>query len=986
MTSEITFSKENLISSFKALSSPDKNTRSIANNYLLEFKTSPKALDLSISLLEESECSIQILGSTILHQVVREKAVELVEDKEQYKVYHKLIFSNLLTKFKQSPEKVIELLCVSMASIMNVGLYLDEVKISDILAFSQESPDNELISLFILANIQNELFEFNEEVFPYEFFIKIKEKLCKESMLIKNFILFLLNKHINNEDQNSKIAIKLSLDLLDSWLKSGLNVFDQQELIDIILDKLILNEQYTILAGKIINESIYNSPYSRFHSNEEIIELSDLTRLWNEEFIKKIINIVYCIKKKFDVIVNDPSFQTNPKKLVSCKIYGSLASIVSVILENFSFMLFFNTEEFSKILLEMLMHFVSCSNRKISACFSEAFNEIREFVCQGFLLTSYNNDEKEQFFKYLITILEQIMVNSRLTNLSLTPKIKNTHEPNSNKIVEPGNLNRGFHSNEIFYLEDCFEEDDFEMSDYNISATDYRKTAEDMIYNISSLIFKAYGDEGNKQYFTWLSNIINHCCNGRNGEIEVKIFETAILILKSVSDLLELGISSTNYLVCVNLLMESQLIKHPRIAYSLVIFLDVASSYIKDSNDLAYKSILFLIEISLTKDFETVACNIIMSICCWINIPDNKIIEAIINYYKNKYNVLNMNSVWCLVKSLSSWNSGPGNNKDLAQQLKSKENEIASILFSTMEIPVKNNKEIYNHLINQINNPTNANKPLISIFSADQLIEIKKSLIKNYHSIEIVLKESYFLSIDSFSKLFEYYYNSDKNFIKLLFNYFFSDKIFIEYPIDVLAKSFSHLGKSITQYFEVINAELVDLYIKNPSLSKVVVCLGYLWGQGTKEDKSLFDFACNNLLLLTEVIIKNIGKIVNNNSDNSDGKNEENIIKIIDSLVCLWNNVIENMVVLNNIDTNILVNFLNTIFDCIKNSKEETILKNSFKMFNGLLSFPIIDDKHKEIIINDICYRVCDSFYKVDSVSISNVRYNLIFILYKYSI
>ena len=188
------FNKQNLITNYNNLSSNNSKTKEEANIYLLEFNKSQESLSIAIELLDDKSSSIQLLGSIILHNALKHKASYLIENVEEYKKYHQLIFHNLLEKYKHANIKVLERICFIMSFLMIIGIYNRSTTIEDILQFSQTSVENEQISLFILENIQKELSHFDEINNNYTFISTINEILNKSNTNIKEFITIIINQ------------------------------------------------------------------------------------------------------------------------------------------------------------------------------------------------------------------------------------------------------------------------------------------------------------------------------------------------------------------------------------------------------------------------------------------------------------------------------------------------------------------------------------------------------------------------------------------------------------------------------------------------------------------------------------------------------------------------------------------------------------------------------------------------------------------------
>ena len=470
------FSKDEFIKNYQNLTSLNPIIKNKANNYLLEFKKSNQSMNIAIEMVEDTIQSTQLLGSIILHQVVKEKSNEILNDStgEIYRKFHSMIFSNLIKKYKKTSEKVIEMLCCSMSCIMNIGLFLKQISISEMLEFSQQNDDNELITLFILGNIEKELSELKEDNFSYEFFSCINSILKSESKLILDYVEFLLKKYLSNGkvEENYKIHIKLCLNLILSWKKNGLFILSNTEIKNYVFRCLIFSDEFSHEISEIYSKELFDLPDSRKY--EELgggCTIDEIISNCNAEDLRMVIDLFNNLKfsiQEYHIKMN------NNSNICYSKVYRCFVSIFASILENFGFFIFVKQENLSQSFLELLQLFIACPNKAISARISPAMNEIRQLVCLGFKLDNLEVNEKKEFYNYLIKLIESILCLTRLNSLKLTVKVKNSNNDNSE-------LSCGFSSNEIYYLEDFFDDSDVDdMNENGLSVSDYRKDAEDL--------------------------------------------------------------------------------------------------------------------------------------------------------------------------------------------------------------------------------------------------------------------------------------------------------------------------------------------------------------------------------------------------------------------------------------------------------------------------------------------------------------------------
>lgn len=932
----LNFNKAEIITHFKNLSHHDNSIQKRANDYLNAFKQSDYAFELSLELLDDCEFSNQFLGSIILHQVIKEKSVYLLNNQDEFQKNHKLIFNNLLSKYRNSNYKIVERLCYSISTLTCIGLYNNIITIKDILLFASESHDNELISLLILENVVNELSDLEQDSFPYQFFSVINEKLKLSSSLIINFVTPLLCTY-SNKDEN---IIKRVFNLLISWSKNNLSVFDYPDFLSLLL-KSIQESTVNNISDIIIN-SINNLPKAKYHSEYDIYEIDKLLLLFEDSKMLLIFELIKYIE-------NLSSTLDKQSKYLSC-----VSSIFSCIIDNFPFILFFKSHQISQISLKLLFLFISESTKEISSKFNESLNEIRDFILRGYKLDNYDNKEKEDYFNFNLKLLEGILNHSQLNSLKITLKKNKIESSNENSL----------NGNEIMFIEDCYEvpeEINNNESIPFISCEDYRKVAEDMFYNISMINLTIFNEEGNKFYFTWIVNTFNEILKYADIDKDkyIKLAEVVFLLLKSIADILNNDDLTPNYFnqtITYILSKDSSILQNERFSYSFLIFLDSTSFCIAKDPYLSLNIISYLLELAKNANFQAVASKIIYEICEWFNnIEDNKIHELIIKSINENYQSYSNNSIWFLTKAFCTAKQSHSEAEGMMSPEKIE--YYKNLYISILNIPIESNTQIEKLLQSKQN------------FNNNEYNELRNLCIKNTHCLEIIIKECYFLDKQAFKYISDLYFSSCTNFNSLIIDNYYTDKLLMTSIINLLIKLFSNLEEEVSTYFEYYNSLLIKLFSKNNQLNKCVKCISCLWGCYSKaaiRNKTFLEYISSNLLFVTKILIDEIHK----------SSIELNIIINLQYLAGLWTSVSESMVLVN-IDVeekaNIVIKFIANLLSCLKYKDPDSFcVKEIIICLNRIVVFPIIGE-FKSIVFRQIVYGVMNSLSIIDTSSISSV-------------
>lgn len=348
----------------------------------------------------------------------------------------------------------------------------------------------------------------------------------------------------------------------------------------------------------------------------------------------------------------------------------------------------------------------------------------------------------------------------------------------------------------------------------------------------------------------------------------------------------------------------------------------------------------------------------------YLKYPVKEIIEAVGGYYYSNYNNLINNSVWCLAKALSSWESAANSEKDnsdtdhsegvTSNKLNFKEDEYLQLYVTLLGCPIKSNKDLLDFLSTKV--PMDKHTAL----------ETKKLLIKNFHCIEIILKQSFFLSSKTFNFLFDYFFKASKDLILLCFELYNSneDLMILTYPLNVLIKSFPHLKEECKTFFEYTNTNMLKLYGSNPNCYKSINCLAAIYFS-ILNDSSSYPFFKEQLVEITCGVFSQLKRVSSKASQ----------LMIIESICQVWYCVAEIGICVSielKAITEIMAVVSSALMSC---DNESTTTKTIFKFFFAVISFNVIELKFKQELMCDITATIINSIQIVDSATIGIVNF-----------
>lgn len=951
------FSKDGFISNYASLASSDKAIQQAANIYFAEFKKSDSALQVSLELLAESQLSIQKMGGVILHQVIKEKIGHLIKSKEVYFEYHHLIFASLLQKNKAANGVILQLLCNSMSSIMCFGLYNSWFSINDILAFSQSNPDYELVSLCMLENIPKELSEFHNIDLPNDFHIIIGDKL----KLAKDTILSFASQIIHEVSSNKKeplekrmSTINQAVMLISSWIKHDLNILNAKELSQILLQNL--SEDTAAAISELFNESIFFSDSAKLYAHLDIYELEQLQSNWNSEQIKVIIELIYFIRDSVKLI----SFEKSPKT------YIALSNIFSAIISNYQYLIFIKTEQWSSTMIELLYLFLCQSPKVISSRFDESLNELSDFVGL-YQLSNFNSNEKNQFFSYLLTLIEGLLYHSQVHSLKICGK-----KPDDNNGI------RGLHYNEIVLIEDFFaipDECEIDMLDtlLYISSEDYRKCSEDMLCHLFKIIVKCYGEAGISSSFKWLVDFYlqsktKYYVNSK--DFYLKLTESCMFFLKSCADIIDLEVlneeESRPLVDCLFFILQSDsdLLNSDRLVFSYLSLLEKIDKIIKHNRTLLRYSIQFLVNFTKIKNFEELGSKLIGSILENLDSLDPEISEMVYTLYSSQYDSFSNIAVWNLVKSLSvnHLNADASSKKMMISNID--EEKYFKIYENVLYFPIESNNKIKESLTKNPNLD----------FSDASYFQMKLILIKNIYCADLVFREAAFLSQKVLNKLLKSYLENSQELLFVSTTVLSKDEFIVRRILELLIKIVTNLQEDALDAFEFVSKISTNLLSREVYLSENAHLIQVEWNSSYKKAvklnfTQLIDYINSNFMETIQLLLEGVKKT----------NSKDNALLILEQICKMWINAADSQITLDIVKGSKQHETLISLFDILENamkhSKFEYYMTSSIlQLFKRVVATSILPYAFKVELFQQICSATFSSLTCIDTSCVDQVR------------
>ena len=907
----------------------------------------------------------RFLGAFFIHQSIKEKISEISESKTEFLKYRDLIFFELLDKVKNADSIVLERICFSVSILISVGIitFWPE-SIEDIVKYAKLSRENCYYAVIILQNVFKEL---NEIKISGKKLLKIKDTLIEKNIIIGEFIFLLLEDNFLNKETDDKISKKKNffgqiLELLNSWLRLGLNILQSPQVIKYLF--LAFNSDTADIICEIFSESISTSQSSKLFFTKDNYDLNNLLAISEPAEIESIGKIIDFIEYYLYYIIFNNNNNINVsqdnffKEIISkekiskedkLQIVLNIENILTSIIENYTNLLFMKNILSTKI-LNLFYMLITKENKKISAKLFMPFNEIKEFI-NKYQFNNYDFNEKKEFCDFLLRIMESVMNNSKVSQIfiaSLAEK-KFITSVDDLEIIDPN---------------------DKLIDNSEMPSEEYRKQAEEIFYDIFTIFFTNFKDEGVEYFIKFISDILDQTgllnnennikgnLNLNDNDSRIFIIEVVFLVLNSIVGCFEIA---ENYIKYLNILTTkiflSQISQSEKLICPFLKFVDVASPYIAKDENLLQISIKIFSGLIQYKQFEYISSLFLLQITEFSSFVSQENFTFLYEIYLREYDNFALNTIGNFVEILSNTVAlKEKSNSDFIDNINDidndniniNKNEGKLIKFSNSEIIYFFNKilepaneriiktyEILEENIRFVNNNNNINidnfnfTELNSNINKDLIEKIIASFYKNFNVHSIMLKKSFFLSKYILLNIF-YNMMNNNNTAKILeisMKFFIYDTNYIKENSRIFLKLSTNLQEEILPYFDYINELMLYLYMNNPENFYCLNILKPLYSNALNFSMEKKQYISNNFFKLSEIIKKNILEV-----------NKNNKLDIIILLCGLWNSVLNSVDFLYiDIEEN-FYSFLDFILDAFRTVCELDLNKSIIRVLSTFIS------------------------------------------------
>jgi hypothetical protein len=582
-------------------------------------------------------------------------------------------------------------------------------------------------------------------------------------------------------------------------------------------------------------------------------------------------------------------------------------------------------------MLDLLFMFLTSKSRKLSFKFFESINELREFVNRGYNFYNYNNEEKISFIQFLIKLAEGVMINSKLQSLDI-------------------NVNK-----EVINIDDIKigsgDTDDFDTSE--ISLNDYRKSAEDVFYNIFVMFIHNFKEEGGELFFQWINKLLTEAnvndpliVNDLN---RLLVVEVVLNVVKSTIECFEVETVSHSYInQFIRYILKSQLLNSQNFIYFFLLFLDTASSFINKDTDVMMPVIELLINTMSIRYLESISARILQEIALFNNVPNVNAFNVVYNVFKERYDSLQHETLCLLTDYLC--NMVGILDKSTNKIIQYDPSELSQFYKAILVIPSER--------ISKVN-------ILLDGISTNDLAKIKYEFLKAHSIYHNVLKTSYFLDKKLLRSMFSIFMNDIQAILPKIFTLFLKDNNVIKETSKTFTKAIHHLGEESILYFDYINELFLRVYIDNPDNFYVLNVYTYLYPEAIKNSKEKKDYIATTFMDLCDLVCKNIHLMRANQVDT--------ITAFAQVLINVFNvNELDYLVVKPD-SFNAVVNLF---LDAVKSVSEPTMNRSVLKAISNIISSPrLISPDILVLKFEEIVYHVfssCDHFDSGSIIDVSN--------------
>jgi hypothetical protein len=901
-----------------------------------------------LQLFESNESGSQFLSVLIIHQVLKENINQITEKKEDFLRFRDILLNNLLEKNKNSQGFVVERICFSISILVAMGIitFWPE-SIEDIINYGKISKVNCYFSIIILENVSKELFDLN---ISSKTSLRIKDILVERNRLIQEFILLVLttvgvnlpksgyhSKTVNQEEKLNNQIFNKTLEMTHAWIKLGLNVLKIPLLSQVLINYLSVDNIKYI--SDIFSDSIQYSTNSKYYSTNEIYDLNNIISKYDAVELKSVENLVEMIKNYLI------SISSNKYEGDELEILNGLANIFSTILENYINLLFMK-DTLSQTLLEMLFYFISHKNRKLSYKFVESINEMREFINRGYNFNNFNNEEKLQFCNFFIKIAESVMLNCKLKNLEMNSGILKNKDC---FFIEDLELLRI--DNDVTLKED--------LDDNGVSLADYRKSADDVFYNLFLILTYNFQDNGASYFFQWINSILSNLnINDDNISTDLSrllVVEVTMVVVKSILDTLEISNFDSSHITnFTRTILNSKILLNENMIINFLIFLDQANVFIAKDENLFKNIVTFLINISKIKFLENISYYILLESTDYLTSPQIDSFSFVYNYYQENYDNFSPQSTTYICESLA--NMIGVLDKNLKTIVNLTESDIINYFGFILNPATERIKKAYEYLL--INN-LDKNLNIFQIAESDYN-KIKIEFLKNYNVHYSILKKSYFFTKNILKGIFIIHIEGTLEITDSLFKIFVKDSNVITQLCKTYIKSIHHLGEEVVEYFGRLNEIMLNAYFNNLENMSCLSVLKFLYSDVAKGSTDKKAYISENFMNLCDVLNKNVYSMK---------KNQVELISLYSQFII---KILETVDYIR-INKEVFENMLNLFIDAIKTIAEPNLNKDIMRTLSRILSDKKLPREAISGKFQDIIYAVFSSCDHYESSAMPDV-------------
>ena len=794
--------------------------------------------------------------------------------------------------------------------------------------------------------------------------MKIKDKLINNKDIVIKYIFYIFNM-INNfaEEKYINEYICAILDIIKCWTNFGLNFLKNENIAKIayfVMDncKIKNPQKFSNLIIESINNSNNSKIYKNFYekgASPEKLAGKILNSIDSDEK-KGLDDLLNFIFPKLLLIKENKCPSNFPDNAYNKELSKAYLNILESIIENYIYF-FFNFDDPNSVILNYYQYFIRYKNRKISSLFFEGLGEIRYFINNFYRFYGLNDEQKSNFVNYFMEIIFGVLENCKYDYLNLN----DISSLNKDILCKENSLDleksSGFFNSR--------EKKNNDGIDDIMEVDEYRNTANDVFYNIYLILLENFGDNGASQLLKKIISPLYLNNNEKDFDLIENILFYAIGSLSEIFEIYNANLSKNIIKNVINDVLDGKIsIKNQRILVDFLVLIYFYNNILANEQDIFYKIVKFLIDISKKIDNENIrqSCYIIISAVSHDKNPsikiDINILNDLFNIYNEKYSKYHEKEISTLKEIINSilYISGI-----------SKNNSTANI--STEDIP------IYKKLIQKLSEPLNKE---IKIYLDTYENNNNNSKIKEQLISEII--KSIVLQGEILTKLNDFNNELGYNFLKehldsfliltkkILFRFYDNENL-VSKIIEFYEKNSKIIGENCKNYVENVNKVFLDFFLENKGENnfKVIQILKHLYKSiltSSEKEESYLQYN-NYVLSQYYIIIENLLKLISK----SDMKNKNIKEKI--RVLCEFHSEIFQNLIINNSEIfyqliEKLINFLLEAINILKNLEDieptkELTLTYLIASFNAFIlnktlipNYLIKENRNNSCFLSDI--------------------------------